>query len=132
MTEGDRGGWHGRRTTTTGGEARGDVRGQGHSSTDRQRKERHFAQALADLADFRKRLRGVFTAVRTRLVWVEGQVYARLRDWRRAHDRLGKAQKTWRRRLPPGYIGRSSCRCRGSWSRSCKAESASHAAASRR
>ena len=55
----------------------------------------HDSQALADLSDFRQRLKGLdgWTAVRTRLVWVEGQIYARVGDWRRAHERLGKAQK---------------------------------------
>ncbi len=55
----------------------------------------HYQQALTMLQEFRRRLHGVdrFTAVRTRLAWVEGQVCARLRDWRRAHDCLGKVQR---------------------------------------
>ncbi len=56
----------------------------------------HARQALADLQEFRRRLHGVsgFTAVRTRLAWVEGQVCARLHEWRRAHDCLGRPLKT--------------------------------------
>ncbi len=66
----------------------------------------HYQQALALLQEFRRRLRGAsgFTAVRTRLVWVEGQVCARLRDWRRAHDCLGKAQRDLAGSAPDHHV----------------------------
>lgn len=70
------------------------------------RPEQHDPRALAILRDFRRRLRGKggMTAVRVRLGWVEGQVHARLGDWRVAHERLAKAQKDLARDAPPKHV----------------------------
>ncbi len=72
----------------------------------RSRDPGHDSRALALLDEFRQRLRGAsgFTAVRTRLAWVEGEIRARRRDWRRAHDCLAKAQKDLARTAPPKHL----------------------------
>ncbi len=62
----------------------------------------HDEQALEIAEAFKMRLQGLehWTEVRTRLAWVEGQLHARLRHWRRADRRFEKARNSLTRQGP--------------------------------
>ena len=62
---------------------------------------RHDEQAMVIVTAFKERLVGLedWTDARLRLAWVEGQLSARLGDFRRADERL---ERTWKSLVRPG------------------------------